>query len=409
MSTSLRLFYLYRVASRFYFHLPVLFVFLWLTGFSLLEIEGLLALYGITITITSGAGSLLGRRLPVKSIIAAGELAKGGGLLLLVNADSLMFASAAQVVGGLGYSLAAGTDNRLFSRLVDDPDEQARIQSNTQSWMFIAVLVSGVVGAVMFAADRESVFYASAVAAGVACAAVAAIRTPAGAGAPLASDAGPGARAKRSAARRPTATAEQRWWSHYYVTVRATTLAGFVGFLPYLFFEVLRVDLAYFGAVLSIFSLAAFVAARYALAFARRIGLNRLTVATVVLSVAAFALFGAVENLGVALLATALLGLSSGGVRPLAMRGLSRDTSAEERARLVTGMERTYGLANATILVAGGLLLAQTDFQTLMLALAAAYAGAAMVLLRRPPETAERPNQASTAATPPPSASSRLG
>ncbi len=195
----------------------------------------------------------------------------------------------------------------------------------------------------------------------------------------------------RAGAHRVAATSEQRWWSRYYVAVRATTLAGFVGFLPYLFFEVLEVDLAYFGVVLGIFGVAAFVAARYAMVVACRIGRKRVAIASLVVSVAAVALFGAVEHLGVALVATALLGFSSGGVRPIALSGLRRDEeSAEDRTRRIVQMERAYGLANATILVAGGLLLVRTDFRTLMLALAAAYAAAVVVLLRRPPRTPER-------------------
>jgi hypothetical protein len=373
MSRDLRLFYAYRIISRLYFHLPVLFVFFVQQRFTLLQVEVLLAVYGLVVSLCAKIGPRLARRLPRKGIIAFGELVKVAGLALVVTAPSVWVAGIGQALNGFGYSLTAGTDSSVLRALVDSPEANARAQSNTQSYMFLAVLVSGVAGAVIFARSASWVFYASMAAALLAAAIVAFLPEPASAAAPAGGGPGGPARSHR--------VAGQAWWFGYYVTLRAITLAVFVGFLPYLFFEVLHVRLAYFGAVLGIFSLSAFLSARYATTLTRRLGRTSLTVATLVMSLLAIALFGLAQRLDVALVSMAMLGLSSGGVRPLTMNALG---SAGLPPQVLGAVERWFGVANAGLLVAGGVLLAAAGFRPLMLALAALYVVILLVLLRRP-------------------------
>jgi hypothetical protein len=380
MSRDLRLFYAYRIISRLYFHLPVLFVFFVQQRFTLLQVEVLLAVYGLVVSLCAQIGPRLARRLPRKGIIAFGELLKVAGLALVVTASSVWMAGIGQALNGFGYSLTAGTDSSVLRALVDSPEANARAQSNTQSYMFLAVLVSGVAGAVIFARDASWVFYASMATALLAAVIVAFLPEPASATAAPPGGSGPSSGGPGEPPRSEQVTG-RAWWFGYYVTLRAITLAVFVGFLPYLFFEVLHVRLAYFGAVLGIFSLSAFLSARYAMALTRRLGRTTLTITTLVLSLLAIALFGLVQRLDVALVSMAMLGLSSGGVRPLTMNALG---SAGLPPQVLGAVERWYGVANAALLVAGGLLLATSGFRPLMLALAGLYVVILLALLRRP-------------------------
>lgn len=370
MTRDLRLLYAYRIVSRLYFHLPVLLVFFLLEDFSIFAAEVLLAVYGLAVTAGSAFAPRLRGRLPRKWLVAGGEVLKIAGLLLVVATGEVWAAAIGQAVNGLGYAITQMTDASLLAAVAPSKEANAKAQSNTQSYMFLAVLVAGVVGAVMFDADRESVFYASMGAALLSALIVAAVREPReeAAGAAGGPSAGPG-----------ELTADEAWWVRYYVTLRAVTLAVFVGFLPYLFFEIIEVSLAWFGVVLGIFSLAAFLGARYAVALMDRAGKPPLTLATLALSLASMAVFATEPPLGVALVAMLLFGLSAGGVRPLTMSGLGG-----RRGELVPTMERRFGLVNAAILVAGGALLDGTDFQTLMIVLTVVYATALAAFLVRP-------------------------
>ncbi|HEV3001447.1 MAG TPA: MFS transporter [Solirubrobacteraceae bacterium] len=372
MTRDLRLLYAYRIVSRLYFHLPVLLVFFLLEDFSIFAAEVLLAVYGLAVTVGSALAPRLRGGLPRKWLVAGGEVLKLVGLLLVVATGEVWAAAIGQAVNGLGYAITQMTDASLLAAVAPSKEANARAQSGTQSYMFLAVLVAGVVGAVMFDADRESVFYASMGAALLSALIAAAVREPreepAAAG---------GAAAARGVG---DLTPDEAWWVRYYVTLRAVTLAVFVGFLPYLFFVIIEVSLAWFGVVLGIFSLAAFLGARYAVGLMDRFGKPPLTLATLLLSIGSMAVFATEPPLGVALVAMLLFGLSAGGVRPLTMSGLGG-----RRGELVPAMERRFGLVNAAILVAGGALLDGTDdFQTLMIVLTVAYATALAAFLVRP-------------------------
>lgn len=373
MSRDLRLLYAYRIVSRLYFHLPVLFVFFVLQRFSTFGAELLLGAFGLAVTLSFPLGARLRSRVALKWIVAGGETLKLAGLALVIATGDVWVAAAGQALNGIGFSLTQGTDPALLGKLATSPQDNATAQANTQSYMFLSVLVAGVAGAFIFHADHDAVFVASMGAALLAALIVSLVREPRSERAPK-----PAATGGAPAASIEIAPQEE-WWMRYYVLLRATTLAVFVGFLPFLFFERLHLSLQWFGVVLGIFSVAAFVGARYAVIVMRRAGQIRMMQLTIALNVASLVLFAFQPPLGVALVAMLLLGLSAGGVRPLTMSGLG-----ERRGQLAGIMERRFGLANAGILVAGGALLDQAGFQSLMIVLTAAYAVSLVALLGRP-------------------------
>jgi predicted MFS family arabinose efflux permease len=370
MTRDLRLLYAYRIVSRLYFHLPVLFVFFVLQDFSIFEAEVLLGVFGLAVTLSFPLGARLRGRMALKWIIAGGELLKLAGLALLIASGELWVAAAGQMLNGIGFSLTQGTDPALLGKVAVGPEDNAKAQANTQSYMFLSVLVAGVAGAFIFDAERDAVFFASMGAALLAAVIVSLVHEPRPERAPKAPS--------RSRAPSIDITAQEEFWMRYYVLLRATTLAVFVGFLPFLFFERLELSLQWFGAVLGIFSVAAFVGARYAVIVMKRAGQARMMQMTVGLNIASLVLFAFEPPLSVALVAMLLLGLSAGGVRPLTMSGLGN-----RRGQLAGIMERRFGLLNAMILIAGGALLDAADFQSLMIVLTAAYAVSLVVFLGR--------------------------
>lgn len=158
-------------------------------------------------------------------------------------------------------------------------------------------------------------------------------------------------------------------------------MAPFVGFLPF-YFIMIGVDPFLFGAVLGLFTLSGFVAALYTGAFLQRFGINALLGVTVGSMLVAMLLFGCstwlsrqgIDYFPVGLLAIGLLGLGSGGVRPVTMGNINLAAlSPPHRTMLLSGMERNFGVYNGLLLLAGGVLLVEFSFQVLMVALALLY------------------------------------
>ncbi|GGB53087.1 MFS transporter [Tistrella bauzanensis] len=394
---SIALVYVYRILSRLYFHLPILFVFFYEHGLDIFRLELLLAAYGLTICLAAGIAAPLGRLLPLKGVIAIGEVLKALGLAMIVATAVLVtddgaaltpftqplaidqgfwWLLAAQVLGGIGYSLAQGTDSALLRSLHRD-DQMAAYrghESRTASLIFLAVLVAGAIGSVLYRFDAELPFLAALVAALASAVAILLVKAPA----PLVSATpatGGGAAAAKPAATGGRVQGEAGWMI-YYILMRAFALATFVGFLPALFFLTLKIDLYWFGLVLSLFNLAAFLSARYAVKVMDRIGTRAIAVVMPAIGLVSLVLFAtASQNLIAGLAAITALGLATGGIRPVTMTNLNKLPMATAvRARLIGRMERWYGLTNAAVLAVGGWFLAAYGFVPLMTGVAALFA-----------------------------------
>ncbi|WP_372070932.1 hypothetical protein P7L75_19795 [Tistrella mobilis] len=379
------LIYVYRILSRLYFHLPILFVFFYERGLDIFRLELLLAAYGLTICLAVGPAGRLGRVLPQKGVIATGEVLKAAGLGMIVAfamvpvlpapldaAGGFWWLLAAQIAGGIGYALAQGTDSALLRSLHGDDEVIAyrTHESRTASLIFLAVLVAGTAGSVLYRFAPELPFLAALAAALVSAIAILMVSTPA---APAQTAGSPGAPASPAPA---TSVPGEAGWMAYYVLMRAFALAAFVGFLPALFFLTLKVDLYWFGLVLSLFNLAAFLSARYAPTVMDRIGARAITVAMPAVGLVSLILFAtASENLIAGLVAITALGFATGGIRPVTMANLNRlPMAAPARARLIGRMERWYGLTNAAVLAVGGWCLAAYGFVPLMSGVAVLFA-----------------------------------
>mgnify|MGYP006198143259 CR=1 FL=1 len=157
----------YRVLSRSYFHLPVLWV--WLAVEQSISVWGvavLLALYSGTLTFGAPFAQRLQRRLPPGRSIVLGELTKALGLaVVLLAGDVVAVVALGQVIGGLGYSLGQGPDSVLLRTFYGDSDDEAAAygtqESRSMSWVFAAVLVAGVAGGFLYDAAPASPFVAS--------------------------------------------------------------------------------------------------------------------------------------------------------------------------------------------------------------------------------------------------------
>lgn len=393
-----RAFYCYRVLSRSYFHLPILWV--WFVeghGVRVWTAALLLAVYSATLTFGAPLATRLRGLLPGTRSMLAGEVIKIAGLLGLVFAGGdVAGVVAAQLVGGIGYSLAQGPDSVLLRSLFKDGEagEYSGHESRSMSLVFVAVLLAGVAGGYLYTWHPAAPFLASvctcalAIAAALAMDRLAAATGMTGGRPPAASAtgsapgdgkaadgrAGDGA-SRASAARdgngasgqagtpapRPrlaSLTAADWQWMAYYAMVRGLAVASFVALLPMVFFVDLRVQVSLFGLVLGSFSLFAYLSGRYGTRVVRSLPDLAVPLISAAVLAGAFALFAASDEIGLALAGMALLGAANGVVRPLAMSRLQSvpNRSAVQRGFVVATMERCYGSFNAVAVIAGGVI-----------------------------------------------------
>jgi MFS family permease len=366
-----RAFYCYRVFSRSYFHLPVLWV--WLVeghGVRIWAAAALLAVYSATLTFGAPLATRLRRWLPGTRSMVAGEVIKVAGLLGLVFAGgNIAGIAAAQLVGGIGYSLAQGPDSVLLRSLYRDNEasEYSEHESRSMSLVFVAVLLAGVAGGYLYSWHPAAPFIASTCTCALAIAAAIVMGRLAAATGLTMTGSGPtapagGAPAAPEPARvRPrlaSITATDWQWMAYYAMVRGLAVAAFVALLPMLFFVDLRVQVSMFGIVLGSFSLFAYLSGRYGTQVVKSLPDVAVPLISAVVLAGSFALFAAANVLGVALAGMALLGAANGVVRPLAMSRLQSvpNRSAAQRGFVVATMERCYGSFNALAVIAGGLI-----------------------------------------------------
>ncbi|KYD28915.1 MFS transporter [Geobacillus sp. B4113_201601] len=363
MRRNLLFFYMYRIFSRLYFHLAVLFLYFYLNNIDILHIELLLAIYGITLMVSSQWSSKLTKYISEKYIIAIGELVKATGLLFFTFELHFYTLVIAQILSGIGYSLTAGTDSSLLRHILlnEDSSKYKKVESSSNSYMFISFLLAGIVGSILFKFDQLYVFYGSICANFISFLAILSIGT----------DKSERKQVQETIVGNNTQmenTSLENFWKNYYAISRAFPLAIFIGFLPYFLFRVIEVNLYYFGVVLSLFTLLGFSSARLLVRLNNTFSYKNLTLATTVFSIIAMILLGVSNNFVLSVIAVALLGFSSGGVRPLTLSNLNTNKmDARQRTALFSSMEKLYGFWNAFLLILGGVLFDILGFQKLMI------------------------------------------
>jgi predicted MFS family arabinose efflux permease len=339
-------------------------------GVSLTEI--LLMVYGLAIMLNATTSSFLLRYLPQKSVIALGETLKAIGLLLIVLGTQVANTNfwlpfLGQIIGGSGFSIAISTDSGLLRYITRSapPDLFDKIQSESQSLMFLATLLAGATGSILFDYEAHWPFFTSILANILAIISVLLVKEKAT----------PKASTKLSSASTVEVkiTSTQNFWMNYYALSRAFLLAPFVGFLPF-FFLMLQVDLPFFGLVLSLFSIGAFLSALYSVQLLKAIGSTNLMILTMGFMLISMLIFNFFQDFSISLIAITLLGLGSGCVRPIAMKNLNlKEVSPQQRAKLLSSMEQRFSLINAFLLLAGGYILVEQSFKALMLQMTIAY------------------------------------
>ena len=329
--------------------------------------------YGLTIMLASPLSQKLAGVLKQKQIIAIGELLKGLGIFLIVlgtqvSRTNFWLPLLGQIVGGIGFSLAISNDSSLLKSIVQSSEDSAlfgRIQSETQSRMFISTLLAGSIGGILFDYEAHWPFYASMFANIVAISTILMVSETKDS-----PQTGSGSCSCQQNHKELSScislSHNQNFWMNYYALSRAFMLAPFVGFLPFFFLN-LQVDFYLFGIVLGLFSVAAFLSALYSISILEKLGILGTILLTSTCMLVSITIFGFSDRFGDSLIAITLLGFGSGCVRPLTMRNLDfTNMIAQQRVQLLSLMERRFSIINAVLLILGGFIIVERNFQVLM-------------------------------------------
>ncbi len=404
MNKNLKLFLAYRIFSRMYFHLPILFLLFWSLQITYLTATILLAAYSAASTIASDFAPKLSKVMVVSSVVLIGEVMKVSGLALLVLGTmpgdaQIMLCLLGQLIGGAGFSIALSADGSLLRQVALDTDQKrlGLIQSKAQSWMFIATLLAGFMGGILYDHQPHWALYAGIFSSLIALLIVVYIMHRTGYekcediqsksnSKPVSEESSP-----------LILNRMQVIWTGFYSITRAFALAPFIGLLP-LHFSLQQVDPYLFGIVLGLFTLGGFLVAVYGAPILARLGLKGSLVSFcgIIASLGIFACSDLFELVGISyfsssLVGITLLGIAAGAIRPSTMSCLDlSNLTPLHRMSVFSRMERMFGYLCATLLACFGVLVENfsitTTFSITILALFLTLAIGALWLQMMYPE-----------------------
>ena len=349
------IFIAYRALSRAYFHLPILLVFLLAKMPNLMWSELMLAIYAIAIAAFSTLNTFLMKKsIKLKYIIATGEICKGIGLFLIAFFSSkILYIAIGQFIGGLGFALCIGTDSSLLrsQHLNSGQAEYQKTESNSMSLVFVVIFIAGNIGSFLYKTYSALPFYISIVTT-IAAAIIILFfyevhETPFN----ISQNTSSTSNLQNKVA---NISSILIFWICYYVIVRATVLALFIGFFPLLLRDA-TVSVEYFGFFLGSFSLCAALSARYItkdFVDCHKFFASTFIAAVLSIGIAVFIF----SNSKLAwLIGMGLLGTAAGVVRPLVLSEISQKISTILQTKIIMSrMETIYGITNGLLLLIGG-------------------------------------------------------
>ncbi|HCU7341029.1 TPA: hypothetical protein OU911_002676, partial [Staphylococcus aureus] len=141
--------YLYRIFSRAYFYLPFLLIYFLIQGYSIIQLEILMASYGIAAFLFSLYKEKCFKICNLKDSnkLVVSEIFKIIGLLLLLYQNQYLILVVAQILLGLSYSMMAGVDTAIIKRNITN---EKYVQNKSNSYMFLSLLISGIIGSYLY-------------------------------------------------------------------------------------------------------------------------------------------------------------------------------------------------------------------------------------------------------------------
>lgn len=336
----------YRIFSRMYFYLPIMFPLLYLSGESILHIEILLAIYGIATVLSLPMAGFAIKKIGHKYIIILGEILRIIGLIILtLYAGNLLWTSAAQIFMGIGYAFVVGNDTIILQQIFKqvNSEEYQSVQAKTNSYMFLALLFSGLIGAIVFKYNITLVLLFSIVAAILSILSISCLDF------------------KKVDEFSKSASSElvKNDAAMYYSLIRGVVLSFFVGLFPYFFLIKFNTDIISFGIVITCFTISGFLSSKYLARHLKRYSFDWLISRSSFLVLVGLSLF-LLNNVYFGFLAAFILGGISGCVRPITISKIDNNFYSVEKT--LKKAEYNYAILSAALLISAGVYIKYVGF-----------------------------------------------
>ena len=343
---------LYRIFSRMYFYLPIMFPLFYFAGESVLNVELLLAAYGLSTIAFLPIAKIIIKHIGHKYIIEFGEVFKILGLIILIfYANNLFISFVAQALMGLGYAFIVGNDTMILQQTFgyENSGEYQSVQSKTNSYMFLALLFSGLIGAIIFKYSIKMVLVLSIFSAIlsiiiIACINYKKVKIPKEELLPL----------------HPV----NKMAANYYFLTRGVILSMFVGIFPYFFLIKLHISIILFGVIISIFTLSGFYSSRYLAKYLKKYSFDFLTACSLFLALIGVS-FLLSNSVYLGFSTAFIFGVLSGCVRPITVSKIDNKKYSVEKT--LKKAELNYGIFSAALLAVAGILIEYISFSAFII------------------------------------------
>lgn len=336
--------YAYRILSRAYFYLPFLLIYLIYSGYTYFMTEMIVVIYNVAVYFYFLTKPKWMRRLTPKNSLLGSELVKIIGLFLLLFPSHILLLILAQMLLGTGYALGAGKDTLIINQF----PENKKTQSKSNSFMFISLLVSGIMGSYLFNISNNLPIYATIGAAIISCFVILFMfDTNAGVENEKNRDI-QGGEAQSISFKRMNFI-EKRSILDYSV-LRALILSFFTAFLPIYLFFFIKVNIYEFIIILSSYTLMGFASSTFV---AKLKVINIVWASIIPLFITYILLLS--QNIVLIVIGIILMGIASGIIRPKVMAELgSQDIDLKQA---ISKMESVFSLLSIILIVFGAVIL----------------------------------------------------
>ncbi|GJF43604.1 MFS transporter [Staphylococcus argenteus] len=341
--------YLYRIFSRAYFYLPFLLIYFLSQNYSIMQLEMLMATYGVAAFLFGLYKEKICRICQIKDAnkLIVSELFKIIGLILLLYPNHYYILLVAQLLLGISYSIMAGIDTSIIKNNIK---EQTNIQNKSNSFMFLSLLFSGIIGSYLYGIDAKWPIYMTGI---FSVLTIIIVRFT------LHESIDRNVN-KEVIRKRNKFLVKEKFWILHYSFLRALILGFFVGFIPINLYIDLKLNNVQFISVLTSYTIMGYISSRYLTRFLNYKFLSEICL-VIFLIIYTFQSFIAIT------IAIIFLGISSGLTRPQTINELSNSNNL---ASILNYAEMLYFIFNIAFLLIGGYLYSIGTIQYLLLFMA---------------------------------------
>lgn len=331
---------LYRIGSRAYFHLPFMTIYFSHLGYDIRIISFIMAIYGGAVLVYS----MLPEKYRIvyycssKMTLILSELIKIFGLFLFFMSNNLLVIGVAQLLLGISFGIPAGSDSKIIYKSIKDTSFQGR----SSSYMFLSLLLSALIGSLLFQKNIRLPFLFSLFAA-VFTILICLLFLP--------EDRGIREGKKVSNHKKLVLSAETKQTILTYGFSRGMLLAFFNGFLSYYLVNELHFSMNLLIMVLSAYTIAGNLSAR----IVGKLTVNNNQFEYKILDVLLFLilLLFMSKQIYIIVIDSILLGVVVGSIRPICVMQIK---DSKNFTYIMEKMEKLYSILNIIILVVGGIL-----------------------------------------------------